>query len=273
MEPSGIGAVFDRAGADFARLAPHLWDPIGQATVDAVGVRPGERVLDACCGAGGSAVPAAIATGAQGRVDAIDLAESLLAQGRERASAHGLAHLRFIHADATRWDAGPYDVAMCVLGVFMLPDMDAACARLAGAVRPGGRFAVTTWAGGALEDFGGALADAVREERGAQPASPASRGSVTRIDSESKLGAWLAGLGLGDVAVTRVPLELVVDEELAWLLVVGSGFRGMLDGLDERAVSRVQRTLLDALDERGISTLDATTLVGVGHRQDATAAS
>lgn len=262
MEPSGIGAVFDRTGTDFARLAPHLWDPIGQATVDAVGIKPGERVLDVCCGAGGSAVPAAIATGAEGRVDAIDLAGSLLAQGRERASARGLAHLRFVHADATRWEAGPYDVAMCVLGVFMLPDMDAACARLAGVVRPGGRFAVTTWAAGALENFGIALADAIRQERGTEPGSPASRDSVTRIDSESKLGAWLTGLGLRDVAVTRVPLELAVTEELAWLLVLGSGFRGMLEGLDSQAVARVRQTLLGSLRE--ISTLDATTLVGVG---------
>ncbi|MFE0153479.1 class I SAM-dependent methyltransferase [Nonomuraea sp. NPDC059007] len=266
MEPSAVGAVFDRTGADYSRLARHLWDPIGLATVDVVAVKPGDRVLDVCCGAGGSAVPAAIATGPDGCVDAIDLADSLLAQGRDRAAAEGLAHLRFIHADATTWEDSPYDVVMCVLGAFMLPDMDASAARLTGLVRQGGTFAVTTWAGGALENFGIALADTIAQERGTEPAAPASRDSVTKISSAPLLGEWLTGLGLREVTVSRVPLILTVTDDLAWLLVVGSGFRGMLDGLDARALSRLRANLLTTLRERGIVTLDATTLVGVGYR-------
>ncbi|MEO3808196.1 class I SAM-dependent methyltransferase [Sphaerisporangium sp. B11E5] len=266
MDLSAIGAVFDRTGADFARLAPHLWDPIGRATVDIVAVKPGDRVLDVCCGAGGSALPAAAATGADGRVDAIDLAGSLLAVGREHAAVEGLTHLRFIRADATAWEADPYDVAMCVLGVFMLPDMDASVGRLTRLVRPGGTFAVTTWAAGALENFGVALSDTIHHERGTEPGSPASRDSVTKIATERKLGDWLTGLGLTGVTVSRVPLTLTVTDDLAWLLVTGSGFRGMLDGLEPAAVSRVRDNLLVTLRERGISTLDATTLVGVGRR-------
>ncbi|WP_084955716.1 class I SAM-dependent methyltransferase [Thermoactinospora rubra] len=266
MDPSAIGAVFDRTGADFSRLAPHLWDPIGQATVDAAAVKPGDRVLDVCCGAGGSAVPAAVATGPDGSVDAIDLADSLLAQGRERASAGGLTHLRFIRADATTWEDSPYDVAMCVLGVFMLPDMDATASRLTRLVRPGGTFAVTTWASGALENFGIALSDVVQQVRGSEPGSPASRDSVTKIATEQKLSDWLTGLGLREVRVSRVPLALTLTDDLAWLLVVGSGFRGMLDGLDAPALSRIRENLLATLRERGIGTVDATTLVGVGHR-------
>jgi ubiquinone/menaquinone biosynthesis C-methylase UbiE len=132
VDPVEIGGVFDRTDAEFALLAPRLWDPIGQATVDVVAVGPGDRVLDICCGSGGSAVPAAVAAGPRGSVDALDLAESLLRQGRRRAAERGLANLRFIRADVTTWepsDGGRYDVAICVHGVLMLPDMVASRGR------------------------------------------------------------------------------------------------------------------------------------------------
>ncbi|MBB2910768.1 SAM-dependent methyltransferase [Streptosporangium becharense] len=267
MEPAKVGAIFDATHAEFALLSPHLWDPIGEASVAAAGIGPGDRVLDVCCGAGASAIPAAAASGASGSVDAIDLAESLLEQGRRRAAVRGLDTVRFIRADATRWvpaDGEPYDLVLCVHGIFFLPDMDAAAARLAGLLRPGGRFTVTTWAKGALERFGMALHAAVERERGTPPESPSNRDSVTRIDSEDGMHAWLAGLGLVRTRVRRVPLTVPLTADLAWLLVIGSGFRGMLDGMEPEAVVRVREGLLGLLDERGIDSVDATSLVGVG---------
>jgi ubiquinone/menaquinone biosynthesis C-methylase UbiE len=56
MDPEKVAAVFDATHTDFVRLAPYLWDPIGEANVQAAGVRPGDRVLDVCCGAGASAI-------------------------------------------------------------------------------------------------------------------------------------------------------------------------------------------------------------------------
>ncbi|MBO3751427.1 methyltransferase domain-containing protein [Streptosporangiaceae bacterium NEAU-GS5] len=267
VDPVEIGGVFDRADAEFAMLAPHLWDPIGRATVDVADVGPGERVLDICCGSGGSAIPAAAAAGPHGSVDAIDLAGALLRQGRRRAAERGLANVRFIRTDATTWrppDGGRYDVAICVHGVLMLPDKDASTARLAGLVRPGGRFAVTTWANGALEQLGRALTEALQRVRGTTAASPTGRGAAAEIDSENGLRHWLTGLGLTKVAVVRVPMKLTLTDELAWLLVLGSGLRGMLDGLDPQRTSRVRGVLLALLRDRGIGELDATTLVGVG---------
>jgi ubiquinone/menaquinone biosynthesis C-methylase UbiE len=74
-----IGEVFSAGAEEFHRWSPLLWDPVGQATAQAAFPTPGERVLDACCGAGASALPAARAVGPDGRVDAVDLARSLLA--------------------------------------------------------------------------------------------------------------------------------------------------------------------------------------------------
>jgi 2-polyprenyl-3-methyl-5-hydroxy-6-metoxy-1,4-benzoquinol methylase len=53
----------------------------------------GAKILDAACGTGASALPAAETVGPGGEVIAVDLAEKLLSLGRTKASAPGLVCL------------------------------------------------------------------------------------------------------------------------------------------------------------------------------------
>ncbi len=55
----------------------------------------GASVLDLCCGAGASAIPAAHAVGQAGAVLGIDLAAPLLELPRDRADREGLANIEF----------------------------------------------------------------------------------------------------------------------------------------------------------------------------------
>ncbi|MGW3346259.1 class I SAM-dependent methyltransferase [Nonomuraea rubra] len=266
MTAAGIGTVFDSAAAQYAEVSPLLWDRIGAATVTAAAIGAGERVLDVCCGAGASAIPAARAAQPHGHVDAIDLAGELLAHGQRRAAAEGLQNVRFVQADATAWQGPAYDVVQCVHGVFFLPDMDASVSRLADLLRPGGRLVITTWAQGAMEGFGRLLGEAVGHVRRAQVEPPSSRQAASRIGTEEDLHVWLAARGLTQVTVTRFPLRIPLDGALAWRVVLGSGFRGMLTGLEEPAAAQVRATFLRLLGERGMTELDATSLIGAGSR-------
>jgi SAM-dependent methyltransferase len=267
MSNAGIGTVFDSTAVQYAEISPLLWDRIGQATVEAARIQPGEHVLDVCCGAGASAIPAAKAAGPQGRVDAIDLAGELLAQGRRRAAREGLVNVRFLQADAETWEPDAhrlYDLVQCVLGVFFLSDMEASVSRLARMVRPGGRLLITTWAKGAMGDFGRLFAEAVGHVRSSTPGSPPSRHAAARIDTEKALAAWMSAHGVEGATVIRSPLRIPLDAPLAWRLAVGSGFRGMLTGLEKSAVEQVRETFQHLLDKHELNDLDATTLVGVG---------
>ncbi|MGN9781424.1 class I SAM-dependent methyltransferase [Nonomuraea sp. ZG12] len=267
MTSAGIGTVFDSAAAEYAEVSPWLWDRIGEAAVTAARIRPGERVLDLCCGVGSSAIPAAKATGPQGHVDAVDLAGELLAHGRRRAAGEGLRNTRFVQADATAWEPGQgslYDVVQCVHGVFFLPDMDAAVSRLTRLLRPGGRLAITTWAEGAMEGFGRLLAEAVSRVRQTPVGPPGGKQAASRIDTEEELAGWLTARGLTRVTVTRSPLRVPLDAALAWRIALGSGFRGMLTGLPEPTVEQVRTTFVHLLGERRMDELDATSLIGTG---------
>lgn len=258
--------TFDAAAEDFAALAPRLWDPLGRRLVEHAAPRPGERVLDACCGTGASAVPAARAVGRDGHVDAVDIAGALLEHGRR--AARDLPQVRFSRADVTTWRGTeePYDIVQSAYGVFFLPDMDAGCSHLISLLRQGGRFAVQTWRRGALVDYGRCLFETVAEER-ARPLEPPAAGNASeRIDSVAKLGGWLTGLGLRDVRVVEVPFVQPLTPELAWALVRGTGWRGLLDGCDEDSQRRIRTGLLTRIDQHGLTELDAGSLVGIGTR-------
>jgi SAM-dependent methyltransferase len=260
MTKADVGDVFDAGQKEFAVLAPVLWNPLGEATVAEADPRPGDRVLDVCCGAGSSAIPAARAVGVSGHVDAVDLAERLLEQGR--ASGAGLTQLEFVHTDVTTWPHKDYDIVQCVYGIFFLPDMDAAADRLISLLRPGGRFVVTTWHRGAITPVPEILGEAIVAE-GGQPA-PSGRGQSWRIDQTETLDAWLNARGLRDVQVVTKEHRMPLDETSAWAIVMGSGMRMRLNGLAESALLKVRTRFLDLLTARKVDHMNAVSLIGVG---------
>jgi trans-aconitate methyltransferase len=168
-------------------------------------------------------------------------------------------------ADVTAWPApGPYDVLLCGYGIFFLPDMDASAQLLAQRLRPGGRFSVATWAEGAMEDFGALLFRSVETERPLESSDPPPRQAGRRINTEAALGAWARTLRLRDVRTHRIERHVPLSSGNAWDLVLGSGFRGMLHGLDDQAADRVRARFLDSLDAEGVDHLDTTSLVATG---------
>jgi trans-aconitate methyltransferase len=259
-------SVFDAAAADFMTLAPRLWDPLGRMLVERSAPRPGERVLDACCGAGASALPAARAAGRAGRVDAVDVSGALVEGGRR--AARDLPQLRFIQGDVTTWRPtdGPYDLVQSAYGVFFLSDMDAGSRHLVSLLRRGGRFAVQTWRRGALADFARCMFEAAVGEVAQPMERPASTMASERIDSVPKLAEWLSSLGLTEVRVWEVPCVQPLTPEMAWDLVRGTGWRHLLTACDEAAVQRIRDGLLARIERRGLTELDAGSLTGIGIR-------
>ncbi|AXB43061.1 class I SAM-dependent methyltransferase [Amycolatopsis albispora] len=262
MNPEFAGGVFSAAGAEFADWYARLWRPLGELTVAVTRPAPGDRVLDACCGSGASAVPAALAVGPSGHVDAVDVAEGLLAQGR--AHAAGLTQLEFTRHDVLTWTAEPYDLVQCVYGVFFFPDMDAGARRLVSLVRPGGRFAVTTWRRSNMARIVPIAQAAAAAERPEADRPDGRAGGPERIDTPEKLTDWLTGLGLTGITVEPVEFVQPLHPEDAWKLYLGAAMRAFLTGLDEAAVARVKERFLAGLAEAGITTLDCGSLIAVG---------
>lgn len=54
--------------------------------------------------------------------------------------------------------------------------------------------------------------------------------------------------------------------EIAWLVIIGSGYRGALATLSPETVDIVRELYLASLRDEGVTHLDATTLIGSGYR-------
>jgi demethylmenaquinone methyltransferase/2-methoxy-6-polyprenyl-1,4-benzoquinol methylase len=98
-------------------------------------VRPGDRVLDACCGTGDLALAG---RDAGGRVVGVDFSEEMLKRARAKA-----AELEWVQADATSlpFEDAQFDVVTVGFGIRNLPDLEAGVRELARVTKPGGRVA------------------------------------------------------------------------------------------------------------------------------------
>lgn len=264
MSDSSLKIAFDAAAADFDALGRHLWRPIGEATAEAGGAGWENWVLDACSGIGASAIPAAHRVGPSGRVDAVDISEQMIQQLRQLAGA--LPQLRAHRADALTWPLRGYDVVQCALGIFFFPDMIAGTERLVEQTRPGGRVVLTIWRGAGMEVPGRHLGRAVAQVKGQLPPQPREPSLYDRINQPEPYAAWLSERGLSEVEVAVHELALPVSDELAWLVITGSGYCGSLDDLNPGQVAAARASYLASLREAEIRTFDATTLIGCGTR-------
>jgi ubiquinone/menaquinone biosynthesis C-methylase UbiE len=116
---------------------------LGPAIVDAVSLRPGERVIDIAAGSGNASIPAA---GAGADVVATDLTPELLGIGQHRAEQAGLT-LAWDQADAEHlpYPDASFDVALSVVGIMFAPHHQQSADELVRVVRPGGRIALINW--------------------------------------------------------------------------------------------------------------------------------
>jgi hypothetical protein len=150
------------------------------------------------------------------------------------------------------------------LGIFFFPDMTVGTEHLIGLARPGGRVAFTIWRGDAMAAAGRHLGRAVAAATNAEPPGERKPHLIDRINQADTFATWLADRGLSDVDVTVNELRLPMTIDLAWLVIIGSGYRGALTTLEPDTVAAVRELYLSSLREEGVTELDATTLIGVG---------
>jgi ubiquinone/menaquinone biosynthesis C-methylase UbiE len=122
-----------------------LLAPVSDILIDRAKARTGERIIDAGCGCGATAIAFAQKVGPTGHVLGIDISAPMLARARQIAPA-GLP-VDFVLADATvyRFDQSSFDLLVSRFGVMFFAEPAVFFANLRGALRPSGRLAFACW--------------------------------------------------------------------------------------------------------------------------------
>lgn len=270
-----LGEQAQRAARTFGAAAGHyslgalsFWDRFGAATVARLPLAVGDSVLDLCCGAGASAIPAAHAVGAAGRVVGIDVAGPLLELAVARAAREGLANVEFRQGDATctGLPGGSFDAVVCVFGVFFAPHMTAFMQEMWRLVAPGGALTVTTWGPGLFEPASSQFWECVRE---IEPSLYKAFNPWDEITTPEALADLFSLAGVPDPAVAAAPAQHHLDSpDRFWDVVLGSGYRATVDALSPEQRDRVREEVLAGLRSRGITSLRTDVVFGTAERPE-----
>src|SRR5829696_7014709 len=127
---------------DFGQIAQHS-AKAAEEFVGRIGIQPAAIVLDAACGTGNLAIPAARAGAI---VTGVDIAPNLLEQARARAEAEGLK-IQFDEGDVENlpYSDAEFDAVVSMYGAMFAPRPDVTAAELKRVCRPGGFIAMANW--------------------------------------------------------------------------------------------------------------------------------
>jgi demethylmenaquinone methyltransferase/2-methoxy-6-polyprenyl-1,4-benzoquinol methylase len=140
LDPQGVRSMFDRIAPVYDAMnrvmtagLDQRWRRLTAASV----VRPGDRVLDACCGTGDLAL-ADLRAGA-GTVVGLDFSKAMLERARRKSPT-----VEWLEGDmlALPFDASSFDGVTVGFGVRNVDDLEAGLRELRRVLRPGGRLGV-----------------------------------------------------------------------------------------------------------------------------------
>jgi demethylmenaquinone methyltransferase/2-methoxy-6-polyprenyl-1,4-benzoquinol methylase len=206
LPPSEVRAMFDRISPvyDFMNHAMTVgldrrWRRLAAEAV----VRPGDAVLDACCGTGDLALAA---ERAGGRVTGLDFSERMLDRARAKST-----DVEWVQGDvlALPFDDESFDAVTVGFGVRNVDDLEAGLRELRRVLRPGGRIGILeiTTPRGALAPFYRLWFDRVVPLLGkVLPGGSAYTylpASVRRFPEPEALAALLEGVGFSAVRFRR----------------------------------------------------------------------
>jgi demethylmenaquinone methyltransferase/2-methoxy-6-polyprenyl-1,4-benzoquinol methylase len=139
LPAEGVRTMFDRIAPVYDAMNRTMTAGLDRRwrrlTAEAV-VRPGDGVLDACCGTGDLAVAAARAGG---KVTGLDFSERMLERARQKAPG-----LEWVRGDllALPFANASFDAATVGFGVRNVEDLGLALRELRRVLRPGGRLGI-----------------------------------------------------------------------------------------------------------------------------------
>ena len=238
--------VWDKMASVYQQEIDSRFGPVIDQVLNRAGLQTGETVLDLGTGTGSVALAAAAQVGASGRITAVDISPAMLARAQARADAIGVSNTDFAEG---RGEAIPVpdqsqDAILASLSLMYVIDRAAAAREIARALRPGGRFVGSVWAGPEradivlLQQMAGSFAPA-------PPVAGVSPGSLA--DPTPFLGQ-LSEAGLEAHVEAEITGFRFADFDSAWNALAGVTIAALDPAIQDQARSAVRERMWPAGD-------------------------
>jgi len=221
--------------------------------LDMSAIQPGMRVLDLACGAGSQSIEAARRVGPDGRVIASDISETMLEHVRQNAIKAGVENVETLASAAEDLDRelGPFDAAICRMGLMLFPAPQQALSVLRALLRPGARFGALVFTTPANSPF---LAQpmAILLRHAGKPLPKPGGPGIFALGGDGVLENLLATSGFEDIQTRVMRTEVVLpsaQDALTLMQEAAGAYRAVIADLDEDAKSRAWDDVLECLKQ------------------------
>ena len=251
-----IQNIFNTASDTFDNPVLSFWNRFGSNTVENLDLKVGDRTLDVCCGSGASAIPAAQEVGSTGKVIGVDLADSLLDLARQKAIKQGLENIEFRCSDFTElgYPDNHFDAIACIFGIFFVDDMQAALRELLRMLHPSGKLAITSWGNNVFEPGNSFFKQTVQA---VHPDLFNKCPPWEAIKTPQTLTDLILSAGATEVEIiTESTIHPLTQPDDWWTIMLGGGFRGVIEKLEPGTRAKVYQQNIDYLRDQNITALD-----------------
>jgi SAM-dependent methyltransferase len=193
---------------EHADYVEHRAAPVTAEMIRLAGPRPGDRVLELACGAGGLGLTLAPLV-APGMVTVSDVVSQMADIAAQRAAAQGAGNVEAAVLDIEQIDRpdGDFDLVVCREGLMFAVDPARAAAEIVRVLRRPGRLVAAVWGPREHNPWLDLLVDAVSAHFGTLLPPPGMPGPFALADVH-RLRQVLTGAGFEQVDVTALDLEL-----------------------------------------------------------------
>lgn len=249
---------------------------VNQALVDAIDVKPGQRLLDVSTGIGEPAVTLGRLVGSNGSVVATDQSTGMLGIAAERIKDECLENIELVEADTESLDLpeGTFDGAVCRWGLMFLPDVQAGLEQIRRALKPGAKFATAVWATPDLVPFASLPMAVAREVLDPPPPPPpAEAPNIFSLGAPGLLESAFERAGFMDVVNDSRQLHFQLEsprEYCEWLGEMAPPIRAMLVGRSQDQIDQFWTAVAERaqvfVKEDGTFEIPNTAPIAIGTR-------
>jgi ubiquinone/menaquinone biosynthesis C-methylase UbiE len=188
-------------------------EPFGEAVMQRLTLRPGDRVVDIGCGTGATTIRLAD-TVQPGLVTGVDLSLPMLHLAQQRVAALGISNVTFSAADVQTdpLEAGVFDVAYSRFGVMFFSDPAVAFTNIGKSLRPGGQLGFVCFQTPAENPFIVVPIMAAAAHLRLQPPANPDEPSPFALANHDRTSSILRKAGFSDVTIESGPTEAVLGQ-------------------------------------------------------------